>query len=129
MQPQEPLPAVSILRTSLVVMAMVFLCIFITFWAIDFACYNDINEWLPYYPGAVEADLTASFRPRASGLTIVVLQTDDNPNQVRAWYFDQARQRNREGITNTLATVDFEVQPLPQGGSQIILTSQCGVVF
>lgn len=129
MQPQEPLPSVSIIRTFLVVLGMVFLCILITFLAIDYACYNDINEWLPYYPGAIESEMTASFRPRGSGLTIVVLQTEDSPNRVRQWYFDQARQRNREGITTSLATTDFEIQPNETGGAQIILTSQCGVAF
>lgn len=117
-------------------MVGIFTCTVMLTFTMDVHCHNDIEHWMPVYPGSVEiVEETRHdfFRPRAMGRTLMYFTTDDMPNVVRKWYRDHRREITRgryspnsetamQGVSNTL----YQVQENADGdGSIITHRSEC----
>ena len=59
-------------------------------------CYNTLSKRLPVYPGAAITFERASLRRYGMGETIMILDTDDAPAEVREWYGRYTGSLNRE---------------------------------
>lgn len=91
----------------------------------DVVCYSNASTWIPYYPNAeVVSESYTLFRPFGMGRTRVVLRSDDSSTVVGKWYYDYRRE---QGLmpSNMLASVNYHVQPQPEGGVRISLSSSC----
>ena len=102
-------------------------CISLVAYSGDYACIEGAKNWIPIYPDGreIRAEENVWFRRFGMGTTLLVLQTDDPPNTVRGWYFDQ----NTEASLNRKARpgeLNWRVDPLDNGGSEITLSSTCG---
>lgn len=102
--------------------------------AIDISCVAAANEWLPDYPDAELVEETYSFlRPWGVGETTRILYSPDAPFDVSIWYREGDRERSDEGKSPTdgPARMRWFVRETEDGGSTILLTSNCssGIVL
>lgn len=104
--------------------------------AVDTACYNDINYWMPIYPDSEIVEVNYDFfRPRGMGNTLMIFYTPNNEAAVRQWYVNYRRNitRNKEYNTDSnhrvsgLASTAYRIAPAPDGktGALIYHLSDC----
>ena len=116
----------------LVVMAVLFICIGVSFVGVDAMCYSSLSQKLPLYPGAtVTLERHNFLRAFGMGETVMVLDSDDPVETVQAWYGQmtyegQQRARETHDPFYFMATGRYSVTTAEDGtGSQIILTAGC----
>jgi hypothetical protein len=101
-------------------------CTVATFVGIDAVCRNDVETWLPVYPGAELVEQTYDFvRPHAMGKTTSRYFTPDDPQTVRLWYADTMQEIGKEHTSRGIASTRHFVREAPDGGSIIQLSSEC----
>jgi hypothetical protein len=95
----------------------------------DQYCRYEINQRLPIYPGATLASQDFNgLRVRATGASQMVVSTPDDPETVRVWYRELNLERVKKEGPQGIATVNFFVEPSPQGeGSIISYATECGI--
>lgn len=109
----------------LLIFVGIFVCISIIFVIADTSCRSQTAAWMPMYPDAEVVEERKTFlNTFGIGVTQVTLSTPDDPNTVRKWYLD-TRARNEANPTNLLATMRYLVREGENGGSTIILSSEC----
>ena len=124
-----------VLSLTLIVVGIIVLAVLLLA-AIDGQCASEINTWLPVYPGAtLVSEEHDYFRPRAMGRTTGAYYTPDDSATVRRWYSEYRRAltegRYNEANPNapmeagSAATVRFDLRPAEDGGTIIILRSEC----
>ncbi|MBI5670753.1 MAG: hypothetical protein HZC41_22395 [Chloroflexi bacterium] len=116
----------------LVVVGAMFTCIGISFVGVDAMCYSSLSQRLPIYPGAtVTLERHNFIRTFGMGETIVMLESDDPPDVVQAWYGKQTYEGQQRAKENRdpfyyIATARYSVTKAEDGtGSQIILSGGC----
>lgn len=121
---------------SLLIIVGILLCSVVSVAGIDVLCHNDIQHKLPLYPqGVVVAEENGFFRPRAMGISTVVMTTSDSVKDVRKWYSDYRLELERSAydersgsrkVPQGLATVSFSVDEDAETGQTVIyLMSEC----
>jgi hypothetical protein len=121
---------------SLLIMFGIFICSAVSVAGIDVVCRNDIERKLPLYPqGVVVSEEAGFFRPRAMGMSTIVMTTDDAVNDVRDWYADYRLELEKQAYDERtgrrmsaqgLANVSFSVQEDDETGQTLIyLMSEC----
>ena len=105
----------------------IFVCISVTVFGLDVACYRDTTTWLPVYPNAeVVSSSYNMFRPWAMGRTEMVLHSKDDFVTVNGWYVDQMRAINDVNADRGIATTDYSIRRDSEGsGTTIYLSSTC----
>lgn len=121
------------LLVMLLIIGAIALCSGVMGFALDSACYAGQSPLLPTYPGATVVDTTTNApRPFGWGETIIVLETEDDPSTVSAWYSGQygralgARARGPLSFLGGISDASYSVQPAEGGGSRVILRARCG---
>jgi hypothetical protein len=119
----------------LVITVGVMLCSVLSVAGIDIVCHNDIERILPLYPGAeIVSEQSGFFRPRAMGLSVVVLTSTDAVADVRKWYLDHhlsvirgTMDENGQRISpSNIATITTQVDEDQETGlTRITLESEC----
>ncbi len=113
------------LLTLILILGGIFLCTGVLFFTTDATCLRNTSQWIPMYPNAEVVEEQKTFLTTfGMGVTQVTLSTPDDPNTVRQWYLDTRRQ-NEANPTNLLATMRYLVREGENGGSTIILSSEC----
>lgn len=121
---------------TLAIIAGIITCTTTLIVGIDTACYNDVNYWLPIYPGSEVVEVKYDFfRPRGMGNTLMIFYTPDSENTIRQWYvayrrtITQSREDIRDPNTrfSSLASTTYRIAPAEQGkhGSLIYHVSDC----
>jgi hypothetical protein len=96
-------------------------------------CYDTLSKRLPVYPGAAITFERASLRRYGMGETIMILDSDDAPAEVREWYGRYTGSLNREmqqdgvgGMFFSFTKAVWSVTTAEDGtGSQILLSGAC----
>jgi hypothetical protein len=115
------------IKTMLLILVAVVLCVVGAVAVIDIRCSTDIARWLPLYPNAQIIQEDYNFRRRASGITTMVLHTTDPTNVVFKWYYQQRFTEADKDPNRGLAATNFNVvADRENGGSLIYLYSRCG---
>ncbi len=115
----------SCMLSILLIFVGIFLCVSVVFVVADTSCRNNTAMWIPMYPDAEVVEERKTFlNTFGMGVTQVTLSTPDDPNTVRKWYLD-TRAQNEANPTNLLATMRYLVREGENGGSTIILSSEC----
>lgn len=111
---------------------VVMLCVSSATVAIDGFCWNIMTKKLPIYPDATVAVQRYSFiQPFGVGDTIIVLETEDSPPDVRTWYGQTVSVNERDAQTRQnpfyhMARGFWSVTTAEDGtGSQITLSGSC----
>lgn len=121
---------------SLAIIIGIMLCSVVSVGGIDILCRNDIEHKLPLYPQAVVAsEESGFFRPRAMGMSTVVLTTPDSAKDVRQWYSDYRLELEKQSYDERtgrrtspqgLANVSFRVEENSSTGKTLVyLMSEC----
>ena len=111
--------------TIFIIIGGIFLCSAVLFFTTDSTCLRNTSAWLPRYPNAEVVEERKTFLTTfGMGVTQVTLSTTDDPNTVRKWYQDTLS-KNEANPTNLLATMRHTVRNGENGGSTIILSSEC----
>lgn len=114
------------LRWFLVMLLLAFGCVATMLFAADRLCSANIEQWTPFYPGAALTDQQHNFlRPRAMGISRVILSSPDDPETVRQFYRDHTLALLRAEQSRGIASTNWRVEP-DGTGSLIVLDSQCG---
>lgn len=120
------------LLSVLVLLVALFACVGVSFVGVDAMCYSSLSQRLPLYPGAtVTLERHNFMRAFGMGETIMVLESDDPPEVVQAWYgrvtYDgQQRAKANHDPFYYMATGRYSVTAAEDGtGSQIILSAGC----
>lgn len=117
----------SLVRSMAVMLVFVVICLAVILVAADQVCRMNIDQWMPLYPGAEEVRLEYDFaRPRALGTTLGLYHTPDDEETVRQFYRENTLALLQAEQTRGLATTDWNTEPQPDGGTRIILYSECG---
>jgi hypothetical protein len=125
LQPNTQSP--SLLKTGLILLALAFACIATLLFAGDSICHSNIEQWTPYYPGATVVSAEYDFiRARGIGTTTVMLATDDDEETVRQFYRDNLLALLDAEASRGLAATTWDVLTDGEGGSIIMLYSECG---
>lgn len=96
------------------------------FLGVDQMCINDAERRLPFYPGALKvSEQSNGLRVRGVGNSLVVLETEDSPEEVEAWYEAHNLELLNEGKTRGVNTVSRWLEPTARGATQIFYLSQC----
>lgn len=123
MRPKSP----SIIKTFAILIAFAVGTVVLLVGSGDVMCSVDIERRLPLYPDAEVVATEYNFlRPRAIGVTLMRLHTDDDEEAVRQFYRDHTLALLDEGNFNGLASVEYRVQPDDDDGTNVILYSECG---
>jgi hypothetical protein len=95
----------------------------------DQYCRYEINQRLPIYPGATLVSKNFNgLRARATGASQMVYNTPDDVETVKAFYRELNLERVQRERPQGIATVNFLVEPNPQGeGSVISYATECGI--
>ncbi len=95
----------------------------------DQYCRYEINQRLPIYPGATLVSQEFNgLRARATGASQMVFATPDSADTVREFYRELNFKRVQEERPQGISTVNFQVEPDPQGdGSLISYMTECGI--
>jgi hypothetical protein len=115
----------SFLLTILIIIVGTLICAGVFVFTTDGVCQRNAAEWLPRYPDSVVLAESKTFlNTFGMGITQVTLSTPDTPNDVRRWYNEE---RGKNGATsgNLLATMNYSVRDSENGGSTILLYSEC----
>lgn len=114
-------------------MVMIFGCIGVTTLSIDAACYNSMTPKIPVYPnGRITLEQHNFLRAFGMGETVMIIDTDDEPNVVREWYGKTVGAAYKAAQDNFvpfffLANARYSVGRAEDGtGTQIILNGVCG---
>ena len=111
--------------TIVLILSGIFLCTGVLFFTTDATCLRNTSQWIPIYPNAEVVEERKTFLTTfGMGVTQVTLSTPDDPNTVRKWYLE-TRAQNEANPTNLLATMRYLVREGENGGSTIILSSEC----
>jgi len=125
LQPNTGSP--SILKSGLVLLGLAFACIATLLFTGDSICHSNIEQWIPYYPGAIVVSTEYDFiRARGIGTTTVMLATDDDEETVRQFYRDNILALLDAEASRGLASTSWDVLTDGEGGSIITLYSECG---
>src|SRR5512134_3595315 len=72
---------------TLILLIALFGCVGVSFVGVDAMCYSSLSQKLPLYPGAtITLERHNFLRSFGMGETIMVLESDDPPETVQAWY-------------------------------------------
>lgn len=95
----------------------------------DQYCRYEINQRLPIYPNAtLVSQQFNGLRVRATGASQMVFSTPDDVESVKAFYRELNLERAKKEGPPGIATVNFFVEPNPQGeGSVISYATECGI--
>jgi hypothetical protein len=95
----------------------------------DQYCRYEINQRLPIYPSATLVSQEFNgLRARATGSSQMVFSTPDSPEMVKEFYRNLNLERVKKEGPQGIATVNFFVEPNPQGeGSIISYATECGI--
>ncbi len=121
---------------TLAIMVAIMICTVTLVTAVDTACYNDINHWMPLYPDSEVVEVKYDFfRPRGMGNTLMIFYTPDDETTVRRWYINYRRSitQNQQYADNSnyrasgLASTAYRIAPAEnnQRGSLIYHVSDC----
>jgi hypothetical protein len=124
------------LTGCLMIIIGIFICSVVSVAGIDVMCHNDIEHKLPFYPQAeIISQESGFFRPRAMGVSTVLLTSSDSAQDVRKWYSDYRLELEKQSYDERtgrrvapggLATVSFSVEENPDTGKTLItLMSDC----
>jgi|FLYN01.1.fsa_nt_gi hypothetical protein len=122
------------LKAFLLIVALLAGCSLAMTLAIDSMCYNVLSQRLPLYPDAhITFERYSFLRRYGMGGTLLILDSDDSPDVVQAWYGRESGQAAREaqqrGVLRGFygfARADWSVARAEDGtGSQIILSGAC----
>ena len=118
----------SLFRWFVMMILLALACMGTLVFVSDQICSSNIEEWIPYYPGATVVSEEHDFlRLRAMGVSHVVLATSDDPETVKQFYRDTTIRLMRAEETRGWASTNWRVDPNPDGsGSLITLDSECG---
>ena len=97
---------------------------------IDQVCYMDITSRQTMYPDAeIVAETYDMFRPRAMGMTTLVLQTDDDEETLKQWLRERNLELLRANRFRGLAALNWGVHPVREGvpEGRLVYISSCGV--
>ncbi len=122
--------SLSLMRTvfTMILGAIIFVALIVLLF--DQVCYMDITDRQTMYPDAEivsqEYDL---FRPRAMGITTLVLQTDDDEETLKQWLRERNLELLRAERWRGLAALNWGVQPAREGvpEGRLVYVSSCGV--
>jgi hypothetical protein len=115
----------SCMLTIVIIIVGTFVCAGALIFITDTVCQRNAAQWLPRYPDAqIVAESRTFLRTFGVGVTQVTLTTPDDPTTVRSWYNDE-RSRNEANPVNLLATMNLRVSEGENGGSIILLSSEC----
>lgn len=92
----------------------------------DSACRAGGNNWLPVYPNSQLVEERYSFLTMYGiGITRREFYTEDHYLDVRRWYQDQNTIAGRENKSRGGAAMRYRADELEEGGTQILLLSEC----
>lgn len=112
------------------------LCTAATTFALDRVCYASLSQRLPLYPNAqITYRQHNLFTELGMGVTVIMLDSPDEPDVVRSWYGRAQGAYNRAALESgdvvqqagqRLSRADWSVTRAEDGtGSQIILFGTC----
>ena len=96
----------------------------------DQVCYMDITDRQAMYPGArIVSEEYDLIRPRAMGMTTLVLQTDEDEETLRQWLRERNLELLRANRFRGLAALNWGVHPVREGvpEGRLVYISSCGV--
>ncbi len=113
---------------TIVLGAIVLVALFVLL--IDQVCYMDIVSRQMMYPGAEIVSEEYDFlRPRAMGITTLILQTEDDEETLKQWLRERNLELLRAERFRGLAAINWGVQPVREGvpEGRLVYVSSCGV--
>jgi hypothetical protein len=118
-------PLVGCLVVTLVVVLFVVALVF----GSDQYCRYEINQRLPFYPGAtVLSSEYNGLRVRATGASQMSFSTPDDIETVREWFRQLNLERAKREGPQGLASVNYALEPNPEGeGTLIYYSTECGI--
>ena len=96
----------------------------------DQVCYMDITSRQAMYPDAeIVSEEYDLIRPRAMGMTTLVLQTDEDEETLRQWLRERNLELLRANRFRGLAALNWGVHPVREGvpEGRLVYISSCGV--
>jgi hypothetical protein len=118
-------------RNIIIIIMVMFGCSIVSTISLDVLCYDALTERLPIYPGSERTFEEHSFlRAFGMGETIIILDSDDPPEEVREWYGRASGRVSRENKGNRFffgfSQAAWSVTDAEDGtGSQIFLSGVC----
>lgn len=120
----------------LIIVAALFICVSVSLFATDRACYAGLSRRIPIYPGATVQTRTHNlFSELGMGITVMTLYSPDDANTVRSWYGRNMGDAARETLTSSdplltagmrISRADWNVARDESGsGTRIILYGNC----
>lgn len=93
---------------------------------VDTNCVNTGNTFHVRYPTAALVSQEYSFvRPNGAGTTTTRTQSPDHPLLLTGWYAAATGSFPDQYIVKDVATLIYDVEPLPAGGTAIYQETRC----